>query len=267
MKDEILPISCEWNITNVCNMHCCFCSMDSCSYADDFALLSLNKIDTIVETIKKAQCIYVSLSGGEPMLHPLFWDIVKKLRKAQIEVSLTTNGTFLNETSVKRIKLLGVRWVQISLHGHDKTIHDAIMGEGSFDKIKKAITLLRKYHIGFSIASVELENNKSSIRILEKECDRLGIPFYSRKMLRVGRGKNYSLKDDNRGVTVGECKGFFSIQPNGQIQVCGECKKSLGNVFEDEILEVWQKNKKYFLYCSKEKKCLAELLEQGGVID
>ncbi|WP_039929060.1 MULTISPECIES: radical SAM protein [Thermoanaerobacter] len=60
------PVSCEWNITNYCNLKCSFCSMNS-SNQKDFEKLNISKIKEVAKKIKEVGCIYVSLSGGEIM--------------------------------------------------------------------------------------------------------------------------------------------------------------------------------------------------------
>ena len=207
--------------------------------------------------------VYVSLSGGEPLCHPKFWEIVEKLRQQLLQVTLTTNGTLLTKEVVRSLKFLGVNWVQLSLHSLDEAIHDKMMGKGSYKKILDAIDFLNDQSIGYSISSVITKDNINNIKFLEEKCIKNGVPFYQRSLLRVGRANDKkSVESDSFIDEEKKCYGFFAIQPNGDLQLCGECKLVLGNVFVDKIIDIWNKKQKIFSYCKTYRKCLAEEIAQ-----
>lgn len=95
------PFSCELNITNKCNLNCYFCSMGSGYTVNDFESITIKKLDKIVEQLKKVHCCYVSLSGGEPMVHPEFFEIAKKLTGEGFRVTVATNDVGLTVCIVR----------------------------------------------------------------------------------------------------------------------------------------------------------------------
>lgn len=261
------PVSCEWNITNYCNLKCSFCSMN-CTNQNDFENLNISKIKEVARKIKEVGCIYVSLSGGEPMSHPLFFDIVKELREQRIEVTLTTNGTFINADNIKLLEKLGVKWIQISLHGGDPDINNSIMGGNSYSAIRKSIEVVKASSIGVSVSSVITDKNEASIRKLNEELEMENIPHIIRKLMLVGRAalveKELDINEEVEIERVNEnCGLFFAIATNGDIQPCGEFKVRLGNVFEDDLIDIW-KNSVLLKMCSKDSRCLAEIYENNG---
>ncbi|BBE31807.1 hypothetical protein OSSY52_19480 [Tepiditoga spiralis] len=258
------PVSCEWNITNYCNLKCSFCSMNSEHYKD-FENLNTIKIKEVAKKIKEVGCLYVSLSGGEPMSHPMFFDIIKELRKKNLEVTISTNGTLINSYNIKKLEKLKVKWIQISLHGNQANVNDKIMGKNVYNTIKKNIELIKQSNIGISVASVMTTENKISIKKLHEELKRENIPHIIRKQMLVGRAaliekelnisKKIKIEKNNK-----RCGYFFAIAVNGDIQPCGEFKIKLGNIFKDNLVKIW-KNNPMLRMCSKDSGCLAEIYE------
>lgn len=248
------PFSCELNITNKCNLNCYFCSMESTCEVCDFGNFSSENIDVIIRKLKEVYCCYVSLSGGEPMLHPDFYNIATKLIMAGFKVTMATNGTLINETSLKRIEETGISWVQISMHSFTGETCRKIMGFDVQDRIMKAIQLIAdKSNMGLSVCIVRNKYNKYEIpqivEYLESNC----IGYLFRDEIGVGRIKNTILPEpdinklmkqyvDNRDSDKGKVRKF-SILSNGDIVTCSELGIPMGNIFIDNLKEIWINNK------------------------
>ena len=54
-----------------------------------------------------------SLTGGEPLLHPNYFDFVTYLKKKGYNVNSPTNGTLLTEKTVKKMKDVGIDSVNV----------------------------------------------------------------------------------------------------------------------------------------------------------
>jgi SynChlorMet cassette radical SAM/SPASM protein ScmF len=75
------------------------------------------------------------LTGGEPLLHPQFLEIVDYLTAEGIRTYMETNGTLLDAALARHLKENTSLWfVSVSLDGPTAAIHDPFRGvEGSFD--------------------------------------------------------------------------------------------------------------------------------------
>jgi sulfatase maturation enzyme AslB (radical SAM superfamily) len=109
-----------WQLTDFCNFKCNYCS--PVLNEGNFAIKQKEKIpsnDTIkffIETLKeykKNKDIYISLSGGEPTLHPFFSEIVELVHPFS-NIELITNGSRSISwwSSLKKLPHL----IRISLH-------------------------------------------------------------------------------------------------------------------------------------------------------
>ena len=63
------------------------------------------------------------ITGGEPMMHPDFRDLVRTAWGHRFEVAVLTNGHFVDEETARFLR--GAEFVQASLDG-DQEIHDRI---------------------------------------------------------------------------------------------------------------------------------------------
>jgi len=126
-----------WNITRRCNLHCIHCYSNSdarpgpgeLSYAECLAVL-----DDLAQFGVPA----LLLSGGEPLLHPRFFDLAAYARQKHLRLTLSTNGTLLDADAARRIKDLGFAYVGISLDGIGDR-HDQFRGRrGAFQQAVQA---------------------------------------------------------------------------------------------------------------------------------
>jgi len=126
-----------WNITRRCNMLCGHCYSDSTAklYPGE---LSLQQCIEVIDDLADYQVPAVILSGGEPMLHPHFFDLAGYGIARGLRIMVSTNGTRIDTHSGQRLKDLGVSYVGISLDGIGGS-HDSFRGRnGAFDKAVEA---------------------------------------------------------------------------------------------------------------------------------
>src|SRR5258707_6255600 len=57
----------------------------------------------------------VTISGGEPLLHPDLDDIIRQMVKRRIVSGLITNGYLLTSDRIQRLNRAGLEWLQISI--------------------------------------------------------------------------------------------------------------------------------------------------------
>jgi MoaA/NifB/PqqE/SkfB family radical SAM enzyme len=94
-KDDWLRI--EWNLGRRCNYDCSYCGSDIHDRESEH--LSLDVIRSTVEKIaavarSQGKECRISLTGGEPFVHPRIIDILKIIKDNGInKISVTTNGS------------------------------------------------------------------------------------------------------------------------------------------------------------------------------
>jgi radical SAM protein with 4Fe4S-binding SPASM domain len=126
-----------WNITRRCNLRCIHCYSDS--EAREYpGELTFEQCQTVIDDLAQFAVPAVLLSGGEPLIHPRFFDIAGYARQKGLRLTLSTNGTIIDRDHAQRIKELGFSYVGISLDGIGET-HDYFRGRvGAFKKTVEA---------------------------------------------------------------------------------------------------------------------------------
>jgi len=88
---------------------------------------------------------YVTLTGGEPTLHPQFPQIVRHCKKRNMRVSLNSNAREFADNSFCADVLPYIDEMVLSIHAHKAELHDRLTGaKGSFDKFLTAMANIHR---------------------------------------------------------------------------------------------------------------------------
>ncbi len=121
-----------WNVTRTCNLRCVHCYSDS--YAQKYpGELTHDEALRVIDDLAAFQVPAVLFSGGEPLTRPDLFDLMGYAVGKGLRLTLSTNGTLLDEAAAKKLKELGTTYVGISLDGIGET-NDIFRGKkGAFD--------------------------------------------------------------------------------------------------------------------------------------
>lgn len=120
-----------WNITRTCNLRCVHCYSDSMARRFP-GELSWEQMESVIADLAAYQVPSLLLSGGEPMIHPRFFDLVDRASEAGLKLTISTNGTLITPEKAARLKRANVAYVGISLDGIGE-VHDRFRRkEGAF---------------------------------------------------------------------------------------------------------------------------------------
>jgi MoaA/NifB/PqqE/SkfB family radical SAM enzyme len=108
----------------------------------------------VIDQLMDNDVPYLSFSGGEPMLHPQFFEMVERACARGAQLKIETNGHYLSAANCERMRELGVKAVQVSLDGASAPTFQKMRVRGSFDQTVEG---LRNLHA----AGVPLEINFS----------------------------------------------------------------------------------------------------------
>jgi len=182
-----------WNITRRCNLHCIHCYSDSTAehYKGE---LTLKECIDVIDDLADYQVPALLLSGGEPMLHPHFFDLVGYAAARGLRVTVSTNGTRIDSPAASKLKDLGVTYVGISLDGIGES-HDRFRGRtGAFRKAVEAFRHCRgagqKVGLRLTLTRQTADQLPEILRFIEEE-DIPCVCFYH--LVYSGRGADLGL--------------------------------------------------------------------------
>lgn len=149
--DLAAPLYIAWQLTNECNLACLHCIEESGpgkAFKDELGEM---QIFDILDQFAAAEVPYVSLSGGEPMLHPLFFEMVARACSGGGQLKVETNGHYLDAASCGRLSTLGVKAVQVSLDGATRETFNRMRVRGDFDLAIAGVRALRSAAVPIEI--------------------------------------------------------------------------------------------------------------------
>ena len=105
-----------WEMSRKCNLCCGHCGSD-CTSAEEEGELLHGEMIRLAEELIKAGIKCITLSGGEPLLHPLWKQMAELFNRAGVEVRMVTNGTLISKEMAAALKQAGLRTVSVSIDG------------------------------------------------------------------------------------------------------------------------------------------------------
>jgi len=116
-------------ITERCNLHCGHCFVSS---GDWGAHMPLDLIaDLVLPKLKEAGVQRLTITGGEPFVHPDIMEICGAVRAAGLPLGICTNATSTSEEQIAELVALGDVHVNVSFDGFSEESHGRFRGSRS----------------------------------------------------------------------------------------------------------------------------------------
>jgi len=130
-------------------------------------------------------------TGGEPLVRPDIFELLKHSQQAGLANIIATNGTLIDEEMAFKLKDHGVVCNAISIDAANPDIHDMVRNKpGSFDLALRAIEATKKAGILLQINTTAMEYNMSHLPQLIDFADGCGAGIMLMyQLVAVGRGE------------------------------------------------------------------------------
>jgi radical SAM protein with 4Fe4S-binding SPASM domain len=161
------------HVTERCNLSCSHCYQGDPGASTDE--LDISVIAGLIDEFESMQGLRLMVSGGEPLLHPDFWEINRLVAERDIRSILLTNGTRIDAATAAR---LAFNEIQVSIDGIGPT-HDQLRGPGTFDQAVRSLRDLRAARKEVSIATMIHAGNIAEFKQLEEMVVELGAREWS----------------------------------------------------------------------------------------
>ena len=177
-----------------CNLAC-----EYCNEYDDFSKpVPLELMFKRVDKLGELGTSVVTISGGEPLLHPELDDIISRIRKNRSVAGMITNGYLLMPDRIERLNKAGLEWLQISI---DNVNPDEV-SKKSLKVLDKKLQMLAEcadFHVNInSVVGGGVHNPQDALTIGKRA---LELGFSSTiGIIHDGDGQLQPLGDEERRV-------------------------------------------------------------------
>lgn len=180
------PLYAQIELTSSCNLECSHCYNEERFVGEIINKPKKEDIPTerfleIAQELARNDVFAVTLTGGEPLTtKDRLYETAQVLAQENLEVTLNSNLTLLNEDDVKKLIDSGITGVMTSLFSYDPETHDKIAGiKGAHKRTLKGLDLLIGNIPFTTVNMVVSQNNKDHVYETGNFLSSLGITSLS----------------------------------------------------------------------------------------
>jgi MoaA/NifB/PqqE/SkfB family radical SAM enzyme len=260
-----IPLVAFIELTGRCNLKCAHCMRS----ANVDTNLPKTIFERLLSDLADRGTLSLVLTGGEPMLHPHFFDFLGMAKAKRFNITVNMNGTLITSEVTRVLKRFAPLTIQISLYGATAVAHDGITRiKGSFEKASNAIRLLKKTGHKVCVHMPVLKENFddfekvkdwamgeglefSSDFIVYPRDDRSLVPLehritdaqmktaFEKKVFNANDfcvdAESRKSPDDVRDLATYSCR----VSSSGQVFPSGTVRHELGNLNERSFFDIW----------------------------
>ena len=177
-----------------CNLSCAYCN----EYDEVSLPVPLAEMERRIDDLGRLGTSIITISGGEPLLHPELDDIIRRIRKVGAMAGMITNGYLLVPERIKRLNAAGLDHMQISI---DNVQPDEISKKSLkvLDKKLQNLSEFADFHVNInSVVGGGIKNPQDALVIGHRA---LELGFTSTiGIIHDGSGQLKPLVDEERRV-------------------------------------------------------------------
>lgn len=271
--------SLQWHLTQACDLHCRHCYDRTARSSPSLA----EGLDVLRQLRAFCQSRHVSgqvsFTGGNPFLHPHFFELYQAAIDLGLGVALLGNPVF--DDKLERLLTIGSPlFYQVSLEGLEAH-NDEIRGQGHFRRVLSFLETLRRFQIPSMVMLTLTRANLRQVLPLAAFLRHLADDFFFNRLARFGEGARLELptreefhdllaeyleatsqnpilglKDNlfnvilaERGLELfGGCTGFgcgaafnfMTLLSDGEVHACRKFPSLIGNLHTASLEEVYE---------------------------
>lgn len=272
MRQDNALFSVLLELTYRCNLDCFICYNDR-KLTGQF--LSINQYFQLMEDLRDMQVLNLTLSGGEPLAHPDFWEIGARGKALGFVMRIKSNGHALRPGVVRRLQQeIDPYIIEISLHGASARTHDRqTQVTGSFDSLKGNLKNMQQVGLRVQLNCPLTRWAELEIEQMYDFADQLGYslnfdPHISPRddgdcspqtiaptdeglrnlyrlqmergfLVETNCGNNAKSKSTVEHKHCGTGATTLTVDPYGTVFPCVSLRRSTGSLHESSISEIW----------------------------
>lgn len=181
MVEEIMqkriPIVGGIEITFRCNFRCrhCYVPEEERSTKKE---MSTEQILRIIDEIAKEGCLWLLITGGDPLIRKDFLEIYTHAKKKGMLITVFTNGSLITSEIIECFQELPPYLVEITIYGMtEKTYRKVTQTKGNFQRVLRGVHSLLDTGIPLKLKAMAMKSNKHELWEIKRFAENLGVDF------------------------------------------------------------------------------------------
>ncbi len=142
MRPKVNAIAIE--VTAHCQQKCSYCynawrEDNGAGFEAGTSKKLLGRVDKLLTAL---DVDHVTITGGEPFARKDVFELFDLVKSHGVGIQVISNGGLVDDALASRLAPYGVSYVQVTLDGPTKELHEAHVGEGHFDATIRGIRAL-----------------------------------------------------------------------------------------------------------------------------
>ena len=238
-KERFVPLVMSWNITRECNLKCSHCYINATDKKLDNEL-NTQEAKNLIDQIYQVSRPLLILSGGEPLLRPDIFELIKYGSKIGLKMGLGSNGSLIDDAMATKLKDAGIATVSISLDSNVPEQHDEFRGvSGAWEKAVEACKVLRRNNVLVQVNTTLTQQNYNQIDDIMALAESIGVEnFHLFFLVPTGRGtKMIDLSPEQYEAMIAKT---FAKTANHTLNVRPSCAPQFMRIAKDMGLDMRQ---------------------------
>ena len=119
----------------------------------------------LARLLQSVELDHVTLTGGEPFAYRGLFDLLAQLKAASVPAQMISNGGLITDALAARLATFAPRYVQVTLNGPERGLHEEHVGPGHFDATLAGVAALRRH--GVHVVGCIVVTRKNAHRVGE----------------------------------------------------------------------------------------------------
>ncbi len=177
---ERYPISSSIELTERCNFACvhCYINQPAADMKAKAQELSTDEWKAVLDHMAEAGCLFLLITGGEPLVRADFEEIFIHARQKGMLVTVFTNASMLSPEHVDLFDRWSLHSLEVTLYGATEATYERVTGQaGSFERCLRGIKLALAKGVKISLKTVLLTVNQHELNAMKVLTESLGLTF------------------------------------------------------------------------------------------
>jgi radical SAM protein with 4Fe4S-binding SPASM domain len=175
-----VPLSGSFELTHRCNLKCvhCYLGPQSNGKALQNAEMSSDRVHSLLDEITEAGCLYLLITGGDPLLRDDFPELYRHAKMNGLLVTIFTNGTLVTDRIIELFRELPPFATEISIYGATAETYEKITRvPGSHKECLSGIERLIDNNIKLNLKTILMTLNRHELSAMEDIAKNFGVKF------------------------------------------------------------------------------------------